>query len=139
MIATNRNAQHASLHRCNNLVPLTPTLTCTHSGTTSNPCDSSTDTSCVTNFAAAVAHLPQPSPLASFFVCPCGAPCTTRVSALGTMLAMISKVLGLAVVLGATVVKFPQIFTIYKNKSAAGLSFLMFALDLIRYARRGSG
>uniref|UniRef100_A0A1B6FQ98 Mannose-P-dolichol utilization defect 1 protein homolog n=1 Tax=Cuerna arida TaxID=1464854 RepID=A0A1B6FQ98_9HEMI len=44
--------------------------------------------------------------------------------------AAVSKGLGLAIVAGSLMVKFPQIIKIWSNKSAAGLSFLSVLLDL---------
>jgi len=44
--------------------------------------------------------------------------------------AAVSKGLGLAIVAGSLMVKFPQIIKIVQNKSAAGLSFLSVILDL---------
>jgi hypothetical protein len=44
----------------------------------------------------------------------------------------LSKILGFGVVVGASVVRLPQIGAIYKAKSATGLSLAMFVLELIR-------
>ena len=46
---------------------------------------------------------------------------------------MISKVLGYSVVVGAAVVKFPQIIKIYNSKSIEGLSISSFYFEVIQF------
>uniref|UniRef100_A0A1A9WWA0 Mannose-P-dolichol utilization defect 1 protein homolog n=1 Tax=Glossina brevipalpis TaxID=37001 RepID=A0A1A9WWA0_9MUSC len=45
--------------------------------------------------------------------------------------ALVSKLLGFAIIAGSLLVKVPQIMKIYKHKSAEGVSFIAVSLDLI--------
>lgn len=47
---------------------------------------------------------------------------------------LISKMLGYLIILGSLTVKLPQILSIIKDKSAQGVSFSMFYLELIAYS-----
>lgn len=51
---------------------------------------------------------------------------------------LISRCLGLAIVIGATCVKFPQIIKIYKSGSAEGISFLATLLELLAVTANGA-
>uniref|UniRef100_A0A6B2LIX0 Mannose-P-dolichol utilization defect 1 protein homolog n=1 Tax=Arcella intermedia TaxID=1963864 RepID=A0A6B2LIX0_9EUKA len=46
---------------------------------------------------------------------------------------MVSKVLGYAIIVGSSIVKFPQIHNIWRSRSAEGLAVSMFVMELIGY------
>ena len=46
---------------------------------------------------------------------------------------IISKILGYSIILGATIVKFPQILKIYNSKSVEGLSISSFYFEVIQF------